>query len=144
MKTSIRTIGVALLVLSAFVGFAAADESEPPDAGSTWDTARSFDAPAGYTFLDGTLDKPSDSVDVWKSYTPNVGDTLHVYLDSGAYNRDVRDDLRDGDWNLMQRVQKSDMRHVTAELGKRPTYIEVSAPETTCNGAYTTVLQREV
>jgi len=147
MKTSIRTIGVALLVLSVFAGFAAADESEPPDAGSTCATARSFDAPVGYTFIDGTLDYSSDSADVWKSSTPDVGDTLHIFLDSHAYNRDVRDELHMKNLdvaNLMQRVQKSDMRHVTAELGERPTCIELSVSESTGNGAYTTILQREV
>ncbi|MEA1895260.1 MAG: hypothetical protein U9N36_08695 [Euryarchaeota archaeon] len=144
MKTSIRTIGVALLVLSAFVGFAAADESEPPDAGSTWDTARSFDAPVGYTFLDGTLDCPSDCVDVWVTYTPDVGNTLHVYLDSGAYNNYVASELFNGadPHFLMQRVKKGDTVHNTATLGARPAYVNVSASPG--DGDYTTVLQREV
>ena len=94
MKTSIRAIGVALLVLSAFVGFAAADVSEPPDAGSTWSTARQFDAPVGYTNVDGTLtSSPADSVDMWKSYTPDVGDTLYVYLDNTAYNNGVASEV---------------------------------------------------
>jgi len=146
MKTSIRTIGVALLVLSAFVGFAAADESEPPDAGPPGNL-RWFDAPVGYTFIDGTLDYPSDSSDVWKSSTPDIGDTLHVFLNADAYNRYVRDELHmknlDVD-NLMQRVQKGNMRHVTAELGEKPTCINVSAQTPESNGAYTTILQREV
>ena len=144
MKTSIRAIGVVLLVLSAFVGFAAADVSEPPDAGSTWGTARSFDVPVGYTFVDGTLDYPSDSVDVWVTYTPDVGDTLHVFLNADAYNRYVAAELFDGDQNLMQRVKKDDKVHNTATLNARPAYVKVSVSESTGDGAYTTALQREV
>jgi hypothetical protein len=118
----------------------------PPDAGPPGNP-RWFDAPVGYTFIDGTLNYPSDSTDVWKSSTPEVGDTLHIFLDSGAYNRYVRDELYmknlDVD-NLMQRVQKGNMRHVTAELGEKPTCIKVSVSESTGDGAYTTILQREV
>jgi len=142
MKTSIRTIGVALLVLSAFVGFAAADVSEPPDAGSTWDTARSFDAPVGCTFVDGTLDSSSDSVDMWKSYTPDVGDTLHVYLNGDAYNNYVAAELFDGDKDLMQRVKKGDKVHNDATLDARPAYVKVSASPG--DGDYTVLLCREV
>jgi hypothetical protein len=148
MKTSIRTIGIALLVLSAFVGFAAADVSEPPDAGSPCSNGRWFDAPVGYTFIEGTLNNPSDSADAWKSSTPDVGDTLHIFLDSHAYNRYVSDELfkagSEDPGNLMQRVQKGNMSHVTAELGEKPICINVSAPTPASNGAYTTILQREV
>ena len=142
MKTSIRTIGVALLVLSAFVGFAAADVSEPPDAGPAWDTARSFVTPVGCTFVDGALDSSSDAVDMWKSYTPNVGDTLHVYLNGDAYNNYVAAELFDGDQNLMQRVKKGDKVHNDATLDERPAYVNVSASPG--DGDYTVLLCREV
>ena len=142
MKTSIRTIGVALLVLSAFVGFAAADVSEPPDAGSTWSTARSFDAPVGCTHVDGTLDCPSDCVDMWVTYSPRVDDTLHVFLNADAYNRYVAAELFDGDKDLMQRVKKGDMVHNDATLDARPAYVKVSASPG--DGDYTALLCREL
>ena len=127
MKTSIRTIGVALLVLSAFVGFAAADVSEPPDAGSTWSTARSFTASWGYTSVEGTLtSSPADSVDMWKSYTPDVEDTLYVYLDSGAYGDGVAAELFDGDKDLMQRVHKDGSPCYDTTLDATPAYVKVS------------------
>ena len=143
MKTSIRTIGVALLVLSAFVGFAAADVSEPPDAGSTWSTARSFTASWGYTSVEGTLtSSPADSVDMWKSTTPDVGDTLYVYLNSGAYNKGVAAEMFDGNHALMQRVKKGDKVHNDETLDAEPVYVKVSG--SSGDGDYTFALSRNV
>jgi hypothetical protein len=128
MKTSIRTIGIALLVLSAFVGFAAADVSEPPDAGSSCSNARWFTADCNdYTNIYGTLtSSPVDSVDCWKSNSPNVGNTLRIYLSSGAYNNDVAAELFDGDGDLMQRVKRGNMVFNDDTLDAKPTCVKVS------------------
>ena len=139
MKTRIRTIGVALLVLSAFVGFAAA---ESPDAGSTWSTAKPFTADDGvYTFVDGTLG-PADSVDMWKSTTPDVGDTLYVYLNGGAYNKGVAAEMFDGNHALMQRVEKDNKEHNDETLDAEPVYVKVSG--SSGDGDYTFALSRNV
>jgi hypothetical protein len=128
MKTSIRTIGVALLVLSAFVGFAAADVSEPPDAGSSCSNARWFNAPPGYTNIDGTLTSdPADTVDCWRSNTPSVGDTLYVYLDNTAYQNGVAAELLDGNCDLMQRVHISGSQCYDSTLDATPACVCVSS-----------------
>jgi len=127
MKTSIRTIGVALLVLIAFVGFAAADVSEPPDSGPCsnprWFTADCND----YTNIDGTLtSSPVDSVDCWKSNSPNVGNTLRIYLDNTAYNNGVKVEMYDGNGKLMQRVEKGNNYPGDTTLDATPTCVKVS------------------
>ena len=127
MKTSIRIIGVALLVLSVFVGFAAADVSEPPDAGSSCSNARWFTAPPGYTNMDGTLtSSPADNMDCWRSNTPSVGDTLHVYLDSVAYNNGVSAKLYDGNNKLMERVDNVYSHCYDSTLDATPACVCVS------------------
>ena len=100
----------------------------------------------GCTFVDGTLDSSSDSVDVWESTTPDVGDTLHVYLDYPAYNRYVASELFNGadPHFLMQRVKKDDKVHNTATLDVKPAYVKVSVSESTGDGDYTALLCREV
>ncbi len=79
---------------------------------------------------------------MWKSYTPDVGDTLHVYLNGDAYNNYVAAELFDGDKDLMQRVKKGDKVHNDATLDARPAYVKVSASPG--GGDYTVLLCREV
>lgn len=125
MKTSIRTIGVALLVLSVFVGFAAA-VSEPPDAGPPGDP-RWFTADCNdYTNIYGTLSSPADSMDTWMSNSPEVGNTLRVYLDNTAYNNGVKVEMYDGNGKLMQRVEKDNNYPGDTTLDAKPVRISVS------------------
>ena len=144
MKISISAIWTALTVLvalSLFTGFAAA---ESPDAGSTWNTAKSFTAYDGSdTLIYGTLSEdPSDADDWWKAYNTVRYDELYIALDSTSYSKSVKLELRDGGQALMQKILKPNKDTYTAILDPAPAYISVHhIPE---DIAYQFVLSRNV
>lgn len=139
MKTKIKAIVIAMVLYSIFAGFAAA---ESPDAGDTWDTAKSFAAPNNaFTMVDGTLtEDPDDGEDMWYSYDPNVGDELWIYLDNTAYQKYIAAELYDGNHDLMQRLQKDGKIKITEFLAEDPTFVFIDG--STGDGDYTFALSR--
>ncbi|MCG2735812.1 MAG: hypothetical protein L6282_05400 [Candidatus Methanoperedenaceae archaeon] len=147
MKASSKIVISALIVLGMFAGLASAetpDACDPADYGGDWSCATPFPLPNNqYAFVDGVLtSNPVDSVDMWKSNDPNVGDTLLVYLDYDAFDNGLAAELFDGNRYLMQRVKKYDSVENDRTLNAKPAYVKVSGFPG--NYAYTFALSRNV
>lgn len=118
MKTSIRTIGVALLVLSAFVGMGSAD------GGSSCSNAEGINVPDGTMWIYGPHEFSGDD---WWKFDADSGDAVYIDLDytftdnGGAmYLRNVCN----GD--SIAWVTSSSSRHSATVTGTEPN-IEIDA-----------------
>jgi hypothetical protein len=101
----ISKILIALAACFVLTGVAAAYEN--PDAGDTWSTATNFDCDSTYNYVEGGVASPSDEHDYWKSYDPDVGDSLEVWLDNVGYINYVAAYLHDSDGDEISRYGRS-------------------------------------
>jgi hypothetical protein len=126
--SKVSTIFVALAACVVLAGVAAAaTTSEPPDAGSTWSTAKNFDMDYGFNYVNGHLsDDPVDQIDMWKSNDPSVGDRLDMYLDSYSYDENVVAELFDGNKDSMQRLEENNNSASDYTLDAAPAYVRIN------------------
>jgi len=130
-----------MVAFAACIMLAGVAAAEYPDAGDTWDYAKSFDIDQGYNSVAGTLapyQDPEDGVDCWVNGTA-TGSDLKLYLNSVGYNKCIKAEMFNDNGGLMQRVHKYpdgtlDNLFITSILNPSPVHVDISG--TPGDGSY--------